>query len=164
KLRTRAETCQNMIQVSKERNNTADLDYYRQTLALLNHLGAGGMSEEENDSRSMVINNRQKTVQVKTIKVMLCRHTAVGRIFADIDDTREREAHLFSGTGKQRMPRIRVPEVSTRKMGPKLSFSVWRPEFLNSQQPFQLAKLEIDPNPFHFYERQPAGNVPTGTS
>ncbi|KAJ3723883.1 hypothetical protein C8R42DRAFT_641014 [Lentinula raphanica] len=118
-------------------------------------------SEEEDGSRTMIIDNRRKTTKVKIIKVMICRHPAIGNIFQDIDNVREAEAQLFSETGKVRMPRIRLPEINIKKMKAGLSHSVWHPEYLASLQPFQLNKLKIDRRTFNFYERPTFNNNTT---
>ncbi|KAF9065501.1 hypothetical protein BDP27DRAFT_1180215, partial [Rhodocollybia butyracea] len=130
KAKWRADVAATMIDFCRKTNDEDGLQFWQYSLRLTQHLGDGGMSEDEDGLKTIQIGTRTKKVRVKVTKDLDFRHPAIAAHYKRVDGTREAEELIFSATGRTKMERIRISDIRVRPPPRGLSASVYRPEYL----------------------------------
>ncbi|KAE9401697.1 hypothetical protein BT96DRAFT_596154 [Gymnopus androsaceus JB14] len=153
KAKGRADIASAMIEFCRETGDEDGLKFWQHSLRLTKHLGDGGMSEDESSFKTVKIGSRTKKVRVKVIKDLDFRHPSIAAHYDQVDAAPSVNGIVFGTAGRNRMERVRVSQVRVRNPPQGLSASVYRPGYLESLLPHELAALHLDPNSFPLHQR-----------
>lgn len=124
--------------------------YYSHALEAFNYLGGGGMSEDEDATEEIQVAGRVKKKKYKKVRILYRRNPLMDRIIKRIDNIPNADGdddHIFDARlGGPRVERKRVGEINKRKLPLNLPASLYRPEYLQQLQPYQISALKLNPD------------------
>ncbi|CAK5275885.1 unnamed protein product [Mycena citricolor] len=129
----------------KEADNAEDIVTWKRMLELLELLGVGGMSEEEETSATI------KGHKIKTYKIKLCvwREPAIADYMRMVDAQTTRFQALHNGT--KSAPRVRDQTKGSRPPPKGLPKCLYKPDWLSSLTTKEVKELKVSKEAFALF-------------
>ncbi|KAJ3735337.1 hypothetical protein DFJ43DRAFT_991641 [Lentinula guzmanii] len=133
-----------MAQKCRDRKDHDGERYYNHAVDIYNHLKAGGMSEEEDATEEIRVGNRVQRRRYKKIRILYRRNPIVATINERVDALPHDADNIFDARGGgRRLERKRVGEISGKPLPRDLPASLYRPEYLQTLQPYEIDALKL---------------------
>lgn len=112
-----------MIQVCEEKGEIQRAQFWREVLESVEILTVDGMSDEEDGTEG--------DESVRLVKVLDYRHPDFRKLFKKVDDVRMKDSSIFRNTGRKRLRRVYVSEITSRPPPTNIPSSYCCQEYLD---------------------------------
>ncbi|KAE9384184.1 hypothetical protein BT96DRAFT_801948, partial [Gymnopus androsaceus JB14] len=124
-----------MIEVHEKKGDMQGFQFWREVLESIDILTIGGMSDDEEGT--------EENETVRLVKDLDFRHPDFRNLFRKVDNVRTRNPSIFRNSGRKRMRRVYVPEMTSHQPPPNMPSSYYRQEYLDSMKQGKVPSVKL---------------------